>query len=183
MGYAFELYFDAGSDEYFRSLWSRLDRLGFLSEDLRGDAGPHISLSVCEELDPEKAFEETEAFCTAHPPFDLRFGFLGTFISDANVIFAAPSFTTDLRMIHDDFHRRFRTIQKKVWGHYLPESWQPHCTLAIDIPKESFLEVFAEIRGAFRPVEVRVESLGIVEFRPVRQIHESMLREHPLRVQ
>jgi hypothetical protein len=48
--------------------------------------------------------------------------------------------------------------------------WVPHCTLASDLEPEQFGSALA-IAGRVRlPIECRLVEVGIVEFRPVKQL-------------
>ena len=175
VGYAFEMYFDKRSEQVLRAVWQELRRKGLLSPDLQHDAKPHISLSVCDELGSPVIHQIIDEFCSVHKPFSLMMGFIGTFISNENVVFVAPNMTEELRQIHRDFHDRLRSVQMSVWEYYLPDKWQPHCTMATGIPESAYMEAFETVRSSFRPLMVTIESVGLIEFRPIRQLHQSRL--------
>ncbi len=48
--------------------------------------------------------------------------------------------------------------------------------MAIDAPESAYMQAFGTIRESFSPLEVAVESIGLVEFLPVRLLHECPLR-------
>jgi 2'-5' RNA ligase len=175
VGYAFEMYFDTRSEQVLRAVWRKLQDKGLLSPDLQHEAKPHISLCVCDELSSRAIHPIIDAFCSARKRFSIALGFIGTFISDENVIFVAPNMTEELRQIHKDFHDSIGSVQMSVWEYYLPEKWQPHCTMALGIPESAYMEAFDTVRSSFKPLVVTIESIGLIKFRPVRHLHQSQL--------
>ena len=91
MGFAFELYFDRQSEQVLRGIWRRLLAMGLLSVDLQDDAKPHISLSVCDDLDPSAGRLLVDELCVLRRRFRVQLGFIGTFMTGENVIFVAPA--------------------------------------------------------------------------------------------
>ena len=85
--------------------------------------------------------------------------------------------TEELRHIHQDFHDRLQARGFPAWEHYRPGSWQPHCTMAIGVAESAYLDAFATIRAGLRPLAATVESMGLVEFRPARLLHERSLSD------
>ncbi|MTI29999.1 hypothetical protein [Xanthovirga aplysinae] len=67
-------------------------------------------------------------------------------------------------------------MEKSIWPYYLPNAWQPHCTMAIDIPEEKYLHTFNTIRNNFQHMEVNIESIGLAEFKPIKLLKECKLK-------
>ena len=133
MGYAFEIFFDSYSESALREVWQELSRHDLLSPGLQDDARPHMSLAVCDGLDIERSRLLLDDFCASHSRFELYLCFIGTFVSADNVVFVSPQMTERLRRIHEDLHISLGSQQPAMWGHYLPGTWQPHCTMTTDV--------------------------------------------------
>jgi len=61
------------------------------------------------------------------------------------------------------------------WDHYRPGTWVPHCTLATDMEPDQFGAALAIAGRVSLPLECRVGEVGIVEFRPVKQLVSRVL--------
>jgi len=77
--------------------------------------------------------------------------------------------------LHASFHRRFGPFGQAPWDHYRPGVWVPHCTLATDLEPDQFGAALAIAGRAPLPLECRLVEIGIVEFRPVRQLVSRVL--------
>lgn len=175
MGYAFEMFFDAESENNIKELWTMLSKKKLSSYMLENGGKPHISLNVYNNLDIEIANKKLSFFCGNHKPFNVILCFPGSFISDDNVIFIAPIINENLLSIHSDFHTEFNDIKDQGWKFYLPNIWQPHCTIALKIPENLYLETFNEVRKNFMPFEATIQSIGIEEFTPSNILYEYKL--------
>ena len=56
-----------------------------------------------------------------------------------------------------------------------PGTWVPHCTLATDMEPDQFGTALAIAGRVSLPLECRVGEVGIVEFRPVKQLVSRVL--------
>ena len=175
MGYAFEMYFDSVSERKIRAIWSELANKKLPVFMLDNACRPHISLSVYDSINVDAANAILSAFCRTQSCFRLFLGFIGVFTTDENVVFAAPAMTEELMIIHRRFHDLSSDIDEKPWVYYIPDNWQPHCTMAEQVPDQKFCQVLMEIKRSFTPAEVIVESIGIVEFAPTKLINEHFL--------
>jgi 2'-5' RNA ligase len=176
MAYSFEMYFDKRSEEMLLRIQQKLKAGGLPSFMLAEGGRPHISLCVYDDLDPVRAEAALRGFCAKENRFKVRLDFIGTFISKENVVFVAPPLTDELRTIHLRFLQAFKDLEKSAWPHYLPGSWQPHCTMGLEISESEFGKVFTAIRENFQPMEATVESIGLVRFRPLELMFQYPLR-------
>ena len=62
-----------------------------------------------------------------------------------------------------------------AWDHYRPGAWVPHCTLASDLEPQQFGSALAIAGRTSLPFECRLVEVGIVEFRPVKQLVSRVL--------
>ena len=95
---------------------------------------------------------------------------VGTFPGDEGVIFTPPVVTKELLEFHRDFNNEFSDCREAMWNYYLPDLWVPHCTLAINVPKDKISGAFEYVLESFEPVKARIEEIGLVEFRPVKHL-------------
>jgi 2'-5' RNA ligase len=170
MGFAIEMFFDEQTEDALMDIQRRLQKKGLPAFMLAEGGRPHLSLCAYAELDAARADALLKEFCARERRFKVFLGFLGTFISKENVIFAAPAMNEPLRTIHLRFHQAFKEAVKSAWHPYLPGNWQPHCTLAIELAEQDYLNAFKAIREEFRPLEATVASIGLVAFRPIAQL-------------
>ena len=64
---------------------------------------------------------------------------------------------------------RFASLGRERWPHYAPEAWIPHCTLAMDLGSVTAATALALAADFPLPLDARLDRVGIVEFRPVRE--------------
>ena len=71
---------------------------------------------------------------------------------------------------HRDFHRLFERHKASEREYYLEGRWIPHCTLAERLPENLALETVEADLLAQLPISTMVSEIGIVEFRPVKEL-------------
>ena len=171
MGYAVELFFDDKSEKAVRRIWDGLgENLGKPSLSELG-ARPHVSLAVYDDsLDTTGFPERFREFAKSMAPFEFNLSSVGTFPGDEGVVFLAPVVTRQLLDVHQRFHEVFSEHENAGMGYYLPGNWVPHCTVAIDLPAAEVREAVGYCREAFRPISGRFQEIGLVEFRPVKEL-------------
>ena len=171
MGYAVELFFDDKSEKAVRRIWDGLgENLGKPSLSELG-ARPHVSLAVYDDsLDTTGFPERFRQFAKSMAPFEFNLSSVGTFPGDEGVVFLAPVVTRQLLGVHQRFHEVFSEHENAGMGYYLPGNWVPHCTVAIDLPAAEVREAVGYCREAFRPISGRFQEIGLVEFRPVKEL-------------
>jgi 2'-5' RNA ligase len=103
-------------------------------------------------------------------PLELKFGNIGLFPGTESVLFMSPTVTEELLKVHMKFNNTFSEYRKDMWNYYLPGAWVPHCTLVIDMPKNNLPLAMECILENYQPFNAQVEEIGIVEFRPVKQL-------------
>ena len=170
MGHAVEMYFDAPTESRICSLWDEFAKFGasFMKES---GARPHVSLVVADDVDPQATIKLIEGFAATLRPFSLSLSSIGVFPSNDRVAFLAPKVTTDLLALHARFFDQFAAVARGVWPYYAPAAWVPHCTLEMNLLPHQIGPAFDACRSVGMPLECTVRELGLVEFRPVKQIH------------
>ena len=171
MGYAIELFYDDASERAVRDIWDGLGTaLGQPSLSELG-ARPHVSLAVYgDDLDTDGFPERLLKFARSIEPFDFTLSSLGTFAGREGVVFLAPVVTRRLLEVHARFHEVFSKHDNAGMGYYLPGNWVPHCTVAIDLSATEVTEALAYCREIFEPISGQFREIGLVEFRPVKEL-------------
>lgn len=157
MPYAVELFFDDRAEAAVRELWHRLTDASLPSLETLGHRRhrPHLTLTVVEAAHPP-------ALADVGPLPLLRFLALGTFAGDGGVLFLAAVVTAPLLGAHTRVSDLLREQDLSPWPHYLPGTWVPHCTLAMNLtPAE--LSAAVGLLAGFREIEARVVEAGITD--------------------
>lgn len=81
--------------------------------------------------------------------------------------------------LHRDYHECMADFLKEEWSYYLPNKWVPHCAIALEVSKQKVAEIIKEILKDFDQFQFSIETLGIVEFRPVRELKTFSLNKKP----
>jgi 2'-5' RNA ligase len=176
MPYAIELYFDATTEARIRGLWGALESIGAATMR-EGDARPHVSLAVCGSIEVPAAGELLDRFAKTVESFPLTFASVGMFCAAAPIVFLAPKVTMELLVLHERFFAELQKVSRDCWRHYEPAQWVPHCTLAMELAQDKIARTIGIGQGAGLPFTGVVSEIGLVEFRPVRQLHVARLGE------
>ena len=166
MAFAIELALDAESAAPVRTLWRRLAEAGarFMADS---GADPHVSLVIWEGLDVERASAELAALAAETAPLPVAFTDVSAF--GAEVVYLALAPSTRLVELQTRLDARLARLGRGRWPHYAPQAWVPHCTLAMELGSVSAAVALALCRELTLPLEARLDRIGIVEFRPVRE--------------
>lgn len=175
MAFAINLYFDQAAEDIIRGIWRQLAPLEKSKCLTCFNSRPHITLAIYENLDLTQAQERIARFCADFTPFQLKFFQLGIFPHHKGTIFLTPNLTEDLFKIHRHFHELFADHLAQEWDYYKPNTWHPHCTLAMETPLAYIPLVLEEILKVFTPFEITIESIGIVSLEPIEYLYESTL--------
>lgn len=171
MGYAVELFYDDEAEQAVRKIWDGLGAaLGQPSLSALG-ARPHVSLAVYnDDLETAGFSERLREFAQSIDPFDFCLGSLSAFTRKEGVVFLAPVVTRHLLTVHERFHEAFAQNKDSVVTHYQPGNWIPHCTVAIDLVPADIQKAVGYNREAFKPISGRFQEIGLIEFRPVKEL-------------
>jgi 2'-5' RNA ligase len=174
--FSVELYFDPAGEARVRRLWSALAEAGVCS--LMPDLGarPHLSVAVYASIDAPALEGAIDDFAQVHEGFDLALATTGSFPGTENVVYVAPVVTPALLSIHAAYHAQVAALGLECGAYYRPGHWVPHCTVAMGIDARALERglSLARTSDVFGPT--RIVGMGLIEFRPVRRIHEVALR-------
>lgn len=179
IGYAVELYFDAEGEERIRRLWRGLATVG-ISDVLEKSGGrPHISLAVFGDVEVGRLQEVVEGFAQELPPLRVNLASVGTFPTPEGVVFLAPVVSRALLALHESFSERLAVHKLVAQPYYRAGRWVPHCTVGQSLASGQITAAvefcrYADVYGRYDLVE-----MGMVEFRPVKQIVVGRLMGKP----
>lgn len=172
MKYAVNLYFNKEAESYITEIWRDLERLEKGKCLTCANGRPHMTLAIYDDLDLEIAKGRIKSLIRDACCFELKFLQIGIFPNHKGAIFLTPNLTEDLFQIHRRFHDAFKDFAEQGWDYYKPQSWYPHCTLALETPKEAIPSVLEQILKDFTPIDFTVKSIGIVSLEPIDYLFE-----------
>lgn len=108
-----------------------------------------------------------------HDLMPAYIGSIGMF-NDTRTIFASPVMNDSMYQFQRELHKCLQDFDTTGWEWYCPNSWVPHCTLALT--KEDDEEVFYKasdlILHEFRKISGKFVSVGLVKISfPVEEIY------------
>ncbi|MEO7425547.1 MAG: 2'-5' RNA ligase family protein [Fibrobacteria bacterium] len=168
---SFEVWFDEISNKKIRNYWSLLSKHGVSDFMEKMVVFPHITLSVYREQISIKKIETFRKIAARVSSENINLNSIGTF-GKSNVIFLRPSDSSYLRTIKMEIEGKI--IGKRLDLYNEPD-WVPHCTLAMNVPETKFSAGFQLIRKRFKPFEVRIRELVVVECDPLKVIERIKL--------
>ncbi len=170
MPYGVMLYFDNQTEKTIIKVWQILAERNLSSHGLDAGIRPHITLAIYEELDCRPCENELVKITTKTSSLPIQFTHLGIFTNPEPVVFAAPLVTKELLAFHNNLQANLASEGKKPWELYKPGKWVPHCTLSLDFEKENLAEIIRCCQAMLFPMDVRAVQLGVVKFKPVRDL-------------
>jgi hypothetical protein len=172
MPYAACLFFDAASSEIIAGYWRRIDSLY-----LKAGSVPHISLAVFDAVDVPVMEKLLREFALDQKRTAVSTPSAATFLNGERVIFLAPVVTRPLLELHSGFYDRLIGQGISFDPLYRPGNWVPHCTLDMELSAEEQARKM-EICAGFAPLQhAELTAIGLIEFRPVKELFRFMLQE------
>jgi 2'-5' RNA ligase len=177
MPFAVELFFDEAADQAVRAICHTLANAGISTTMQANGSCPHVSLGVCEEVDATRFRSALMNVAHKTPALEFSLASVGLFPTAEGVVFLAPVVTRDLLKIHEAYHAVFAEYAGSRWAYYLPGNWVPHCTLAINLPRDRIAAAVDLCRDAALPIQGRFEWVGLTQFPPVTRLYGFELRQ------
>ena len=167
MPYAVELALDDQAGAVVRGVWRTLSGIGVTWMEDSG-AEPHVSLGIWETIDRARFEAELARFAAETPPISVTFEAVGMFPGSA--IYLRPVENRQLADTQQRLHDRFGMLGGGAWQYYLPGTWVPHCTIAMEFPADRTAEARTIVERLPLPLTGRLVSAALIEFRPVREL-------------
>ncbi|NMA69556.1 MAG: 2'-5' RNA ligase family protein [Desulfitobacterium sp.] len=176
MKIALNLYFDQKAERQIIAIWERLARIKVGKCMSCSNGRPHITLAIYQDVNPDILKEKINVIAEKIPGFELKFLQIGIFPHNKGAIFLAPSLKDELFHSHRLSHTELQEISEHCWDYYKPHSWYPHCTLSLETPLNDIPKVIQEIIKDFQPIDVKVDSIGLVSLDPLEYLTEIKLK-------
>lgn len=177
MKYAVNLYFDKQAEDKIRDIWANLATLDSGKCMSCNNGRPHITLAIYDNLSLDMAKERLQELAGEILAFKLRLLQIGIFPHNKGAIFLTPNLIDELFFIHRQLHQLFRDYEELGSDYYKPQAWYPHCTLSLENPLDDIPKVLSQILKIFCPMEVTIESIGIVSLEPIEYLFETPLKK------
>lgn len=175
MAFSIELHFDEKSNSILRNIWKKLSKANISDYMDQYGGFPHISLVIFDDIDILSVERLIEEVAKKESMFTLKMSSLGIFPSSQNVLFLSPVASETLLNLHAKLHFVTKDMESK-WEYYLPNQWVPHCTLGMNIPLTKINHAIEVINEDYSPLEVRIETIQLVEFNPVKIVKSFELK-------
>ena len=139
MQYAIELYYDEETEKKLYALAQKVADEKLSTKFLEWKTRPHLTLACLNDVDEEKCTEILKKFANNHKVMPAYIGSVGMF-NDTKTIFVSPVMNKCMYQFHSELHTSLKDFDSTGWEWYCPDSWVPHCTIALT--KEDADEVF-----------------------------------------
>ena len=172
MPFALVMYFDHLSEEPIWKVRKDISDSGITSSLDNSGIRPHLTLNVFNEVDCLPCEEELAAFARKTRLMSLQVSYIGFFTNPDPVVFIAPTPTKELMIFHQNILSILPGNTRPASSMYLPGTWVPHCTLALDFEKEYIPDVVRLCLDLPLPFTMRATQVGVVEFQPIKDLYK-----------
>ena len=123
-------------------------------------------------MDEKACLENLQTFARTHEKMPAYLASVGMF-NDTKTIFASPVMNAGLYAFQRELHECLNGFDTTGWEWYCPNSWVPHCTLALtkEDGEVAFYKASDLILHEFQKVTGQFVSIGLVKITfPVEEI-------------
>ena len=167
--------FDENSSKLIKNVWQQISSVGLSSFLIESSDQPHLSLSICKDIDCDQAETTFKSFVASIEPFSITLPSIGIFPS-TGVVYYGVTVTEHLVRIHRDFTEIFKKVADTPSELYFPGSWVPHVTLAYDLPEDQISKTVEIVRKTKLPITCSIERIALIEFPPWKECVSCDLR-------
>ena len=163
MAFAVSAWFDAALEGRVRAIWRLLSETNLSCDLHKGPYRPHITLGICKELDRSAFSAALRGAIQGHASLPVALPSLGVFNNDPPAIFLGVTVSPALLDLHALVHRLLIAQGKGPHVYFLPDRWNPHCTLAPAIGPAELARAMILLSELKLPLVGSIERLGIIE--------------------
>jgi 2'-5' RNA ligase len=163
MAFAVSAWFDPALEARVRAIWRLLGEAGLSSDLHEGPYRPHVTLGIHDELDRSAFSAALRGALRGRGGLPVALPSLGVFANDPPTLFLGVTTSQALLDLHALVHRHFRAHGKGPHAYFLPDRWNPHCTLAPAIAPAELARAMILLSEQKLPLVGRIERLGIIE--------------------
>ncbi len=173
MQYAIELYYDKETEQKLFNLAKRVADEKLSTKFLEWKTRPHLTLACFNDVEEEICIKQLKEFAQNHKRMPAYIGSVGMF-NDTKTIFVSPVMNNNMYQFQRELHEYLNDFDKKGWEWYCPNSWVPHCTVALTGEDEAsvFYRASDLILQEFEKMCGEFVSIGLVKITfPVKEIY------------
>jgi hypothetical protein len=178
MGYAVVGYFDKESDEIIRDLW-RLMSDKCIDDYLHmSDNSPHFKFEIYETIDTDKVKKEIKKISDEISAVTVCFKKFGFYPLKTNTFLTLDlADNEDIILLQKKMHSLlapYGDIDKR--GFFEAGIWKPDIQLTMTIDQDKLPVAVQILNQTDLPFSGRLESIGIIEFPPAKQLFRFNLK-------
>jgi 2'-5' RNA ligase len=170
MPFAVSVWFDETTDREIRALWRVMADEGVSRFLHDGPFRPHLTLALYEELEVSAVVAALRPLAEQQEGFSIPLASIGVFPGAEGVVFLAATRTPLLDALHRRVHERLADFATGPHAYYLPERWNPHCTIALGITASDVVRAVDILWRRFTEREAPVRRLALIETPAEREI-------------
>lgn len=178
MQYAVELYFDKETEKEIYDLAKKISDAKISTKFLEWKTRPHLTLGCFNDVNEEECIKKIQEFAETHKDMPAYIDSIGMF-NDTKIIFLSPTMNREMYQFQSELHNHLDGFDTNGWEWYCPESWVPHCTVAItgEDGEEAFYKASDLVLHEFKKLSGKFMSIGLVKITfPVEEIYTADLR-------
>ncbi|TCU17191.1 2'-5' RNA ligase superfamily protein [Rhizobium sullae] len=137
------------------------------------DYPPHITLAIYEDFVPDESIGVLSRIFGTQPAVTVTFSGIRYFQNEFLVLWARPVSNDRLQQLHAAIHSEIDPTLCREY--YRPSCWEPHCTIAMKIPRSMFEPAINWAEEKRAEFSVTFDAVDIVRFPPVEVLSEVRL--------
>jgi 2'-5' RNA ligase len=163
MAYAVSLFFDEPTAAAVQHIWTRMAQTGVSSLLADGPYHPHLTLAIYSELDADALAADLAALANTQECFPVSLSYTGVFTGEEITVFVAATASQALMALHRRVHSLLHLHGAGPSPYYLPDRWNPHCSVARRITEEAIPRAVAVCLRMPLPLQGFAERIGVIE--------------------
>lgn len=171
MAYAVSVFFDKQTETIIRQIWARMAEAGVSSFLSDGPYRPHLTCAICAELDIAQFAPALASLALFQKHFPVTLSYPGVFAGEETAVFLAATVSQTLLTFHQQVGRLIHLHGRGPNPFYLPDCWNPHCSVARHIEAGAVLQAVTACLDSALPIHGFVESVGIIDTPAEIQLH------------
>ena len=173
VAFAVSVFFDERTDTIVRQAWTRMTETGISCLLSDGPYRPHLTLAIYAELDVDAFTPALAALARSQEAFAIALSYPGVFTGEEIAVFFAATVSQTLLALHLRVHRLLAQCGTGPSPYYLPDRWNPHCSVARRIEAGLIPQAVTNCLDAPLPLRGLIESVGIIQTPAERELHLS----------
>lgn len=156
-------WFDVRTESAVRDIWRMLADAGISRTLHHGPYRPHVTLAVYETIDRPTFTAALRRHLASVRSFPVVFSGLGVFLNNPPTAFLSVTLSERLRQLHCDAHELLEHTGRGAVAYHLRDRWNPHCSLALELPGPTLPKAVEFLRTLSLPFEGLVDRVGIID--------------------